>query len=341
MAGIVTVRNFLLAMLFVVVVMAIYFAMIPSDFYHRHGADRYKGLNRSLTRGKSAVLDYDDKTWIDVLVAMAQQDGVVYTTMINDAYFDFAASWLCNTKNLGNIHRHVLFLTTDRMTGERLKLLFPEVSVIAMDGGQFAGKQEYSKAGYVRMMVERTHFILRLLEAGLRVLLFEVDCLWLSDPVPILTSEEYSQMDIVGTKVSGQDITAGGFLLLRPTQATLSLWRQLTRMMEHLRDGIMNMDGFAPVSESQNDQQFISQLIKKQYANIKVAFLPKDLFPDGKWYNLSEALRAAKPKPVIINNNWVLGNAAKIERAKLFGHWFWDSQNSTCNGTAYHKLVNS
>ena len=351
-------RTLLLGTLFVIVVMAIYFALIPSTYFlrdrHRQKNQTYylkkskdgfsaqlsEHLQNNSSRTKDTVLymaQDDTKTLVQAAAGIFQKRGVVLFTMINDAYFDFAASWCCNTATLGEVHEHVLFLTTDMQTGQHLKTLWPNLTVVSFNSLQFTGAQEYSKAGYVRMMAARTRFILHLLEAGVRLLLFEVDCLWLSDPVPFLLSWQ-SEDDILATKVTGQDVTAGGFLLINPTNASVKLWQQLTYLMDNLHKKLKQKMASVPVSESLNDQQFFSSLVKSRYAGIKVGYLPAKLFPDGKWYQLPEHARSAKPQPVIINNNWVLGDAAKIRRAKAFGHWFWNEDSGVCNATALHNL---
>jgi len=39
--------------------------------------------------------------------------------------------------------------------------------------------------------------------------------------------------------------------------------------------------------------------------------------------------------PYVINNNWIVGNAAKITRAKRWGHWFvQDERSGTCQDAA-------
>ena len=108
--------------------------------------------------------------------------------------------------------------------------------------------------------------------------------------------------------------------------------------MDNLHNKLKQKMASVPVSESLNDQQFFSSLVKSRYAGIKVGYLPAKLFPDGKWYQLPEHARSAKPQPVVINNNWVLGDAAKIRRAKAFGHWFWNEDSGVCNATALHNL---
>ena len=261
--------------------------------------------------------------------------GVVLFAVINDAYFDFAASWCCNTAAMGDLHERVLFVTTDVTTGQRLKTLWPKLTVVSFNTSGFSGAQEYSKAGYVRITAERTRLVLRLLEAGLRMLLFEVDCLWLSDPLPLLTAREG---DIIATKVTSSADTASGFLLLNPTTATVSLWRRLTQAMMELHVRLEKSKDSHLVPEELDDQPFLTGLVKRKYAGIRIVYMPPETFTDGKWYGLPASARAARPRPVIINNNWVIGKDAKVRRAKAFGHWFWISDSGTCNSTALHSL---
>ena len=261
--------------------------------------------------------------------------GVVLFAVINDAYFDFAASWCCNTAAMGDLHERVLFVTMDVTTGQRLKTLWPKLTVVSLNASGLSGAQEYSKAGYVRITAERTRLVLLLLEAGLRMLLFEVDCLWLSDPLPLMTAQEG---DIIATKVTSSADTASGFLLLNPTTATVSLWRRLTQAMMELHSRLEKSKDSHLVPEELDDQPFLTGLVKKKYAGIRIVYMPPETFPDGKWYGLPASARAARPRPVIINNNWVIGKDTKIRRAKAFGHWFWISDSGTCNSTALHSL---
>ena len=272
---------------------------------------------------------------VQAATAIFRKKGVVLFAVVNDAYFDLAASWCCNTAAMGDLHERVLFVTTDVTTGQRLKTLWPKLTVVSFNTSGFSGAQEYSKAGYVRITAERTRLVLRLLEAGLRMLLFEVDCLWLSDPLPLLTAREG---DIIATKVTSSADTASGFLLLNPTTATVSLWRQLTQSMMALHPRLAKSKDSDVVPEHLDDQPFLTGLVKKKYAGIRIVYMPPETFPDGKWYGLPASARAARPRPVIINNNWVIGKDAKVRRAKAFGHWFWISDSGTCNSTALHSL---
>ncbi|KAL8601467.1 hypothetical protein ACOMHN_000409 [Nucella lapillus] len=329
-------RLLVVVTLLTLVVTAVYFVYLP--YHHRPHSYRHRSSifhkimspistfwsNKEVVR----IVMANTNASVEMAKEIHKQHGVVLFTMINDAFFDFAASWCCNTAHFSGVHQKVVFLTTDVQTGQRLLSLWPNVSVVAMTSPQFRGSQEYSKAGYVRMMVERTRFIQRLLDVDIRLLLFEVDCVWLSDPLPLLFARQ-SEGDILATRVSDKNKTAGGFLILNPTVATVLFWRQLTHMMDELFNKLKTQTSSATVSEMLNDQEFFSSLARRRYVGIRIVYLPSDTFPDGKWYSLS-AHRRQNSHPVIINNNWVVGIDNKRQRAKSFGHWFWNDLEKKC-----------
>ena len=74
-----------------------------------------------------------------------------------------------------------------------------------------------------------------------------------------------------------------------------------------------------------------------RYNDIRVKILPLETYADGKWYEMSEADRQAS-HPLIINNNWVLGNEKKKERALKWGHWFVKDDRS-CDMVQVKKIV--
>ncbi|XP_076434844.1 uncharacterized protein LOC143274802 [Babylonia areolata] len=297
---------------------------------------RTKNQPEAARPSKEVVVVDNTSALLEVAKEMHRQHGVVLFTMINDAFLDFAASWCCNTASFDHVHRHVLFLTTDLRTGQRLQSLWPEVTVAVVSSPQFLGAMAYSRAGYVRLMVERTRFLLRLLESGVQLLLFEVDMVWLRNPLPLVLARQ-SEGDIVGTRVSDRSKTCGCFLLLNPTPTTVKFWQELTRMMDKLYDKIKTYQKHAEVSEGENDQEFLSNLARKNFAGVKIVHLPAETFPDGKWYTLPEKQRQ-KSRPVLIHNNWIIGTEAKRQRAKHFRQWFWDESEGKCNSSALRYM---
>jgi hypothetical protein len=202
----------------------------------------------------------------DLLVIAKKISGynkIVLVTMVNDAYLKFTYSWLCNTKTMG-IHKSVLIITLDQMSKEKLIQDWPDISVVAMNM-QLHGNQTYSKVGYVKIMIKRTEIILSLLVANIEVLLFEVDCVWLSNPVPDL--QKITGYDFLVNPVAKTNtrVFAGGFLWINVTDNAKALWRKLEEEMIALGERISQMLDNAPVSERENDQQFFSRLIREKY----------------------------------------------------------------------------
>ncbi|XP_070189474.1 uncharacterized protein [Littorina saxatilis] len=288
------------------------------------------------------VLIFTDEGLVKAAKEISTQRGLVLFTIINDDYLDFAASWLCNTAPFDGVHKHVLFVTTDVATGMTLQNLSSDVTVLGLNTSRFSGRQTFSHAGYLRIMVERTRYIFLMLQARVRLLLFEVDCVWLSDPLPLLLSRS-GEVDLIVTKTEYNNKTAGGFLLLCPTQRTLGLWKSLTNKMNDLMEKTLhNISNSAHVNIRQNDQAFLTDLVRRGYGRVRVITLPRDSFADGKWYYLRVKERKARPTPIIINNNYIVGNSAKRRRAQRFGHWYLNeradsSVSMTCNVTAVSK----
>ncbi|XP_046578815.1 uncharacterized protein LOC124286479 [Haliotis rubra] len=234
------------------------------------------------------------------------------------------------------IHKQVLIIATDKLTRDTLTRMWPDIHVVLLPGGdEYSGDQKYSHVGYVRLVIRRTEAILDLLKHQVEVLLFEVDCLWLADPIPEC-QREIKGFDLLATRVSNRPgILGGGFLYMIPNSKVVDLWGMLTQKLVKLEQKILKMDHTEPLSEGENDQTYLSHLISKKYGGIKVTAVSLDKFADGRWYKMDEEKRLTL-RPLIINNNWVTGNKAKLRRARKFHHWFWKKDEGECD----LKLVN-
>ncbi|XP_067648679.1 uncharacterized protein [Haliotis asinina] len=308
--------------------------------FHLHSSKRKKWLSKNnfLPLMPTDVHDHKEYKQSNSILQIAQAitGGPVLITIINDAYLPFTHSWLCNTKYMG-IHKQVLIIVTDKPTRDTLTWMWPDIHVALMPGGQeFSGDQNYSHVGYVRLMIRRTEVILDLLKDQVEVLLFEVDCLWLANPIPEC-QREIKGFDLLATKVSNSPgILGGGFLYMIPNSRVVNLWGMMTQKLMNLEQKILKMDPTEPLPEGDNDQIYLSRLISRKYGGIKVTAVSLDKFADGRWYKMDEEKRLTL-RPLIINNNWVTGNKAKLRRARKFHHWFWKEDEEECD----LKLVNS
>lgn len=292
----------------------------------------------SSQRQQPAVIVPDtDIGKIMAVVNKMEHTKPLLVTLINNAYLPFTYSWLCNTKNM-DVHKRVLIITTDQESKDALNKLWPDIRVVAIAGMPLKGDQVYSHAGYVRLMIRRTQILLEMLQNNIEIFLFEVDCLWLRNPVPDLS--RVVNYDILVNPVSERPgIIAGGFLYMFPTDATKSLWNELNNKLLQLDAKIKSLPAASGISEGENDQMYISGLVSKKFAGVKAKTLPLEEYADGKWYTFPEKKRQAL-NPYVINNNWALGNQNKISRAKEWNHWFIKEDNS-CDMEKVGQIVKS
>jgi len=68
---------------------------------------------------------------------------------------------------------------------------------------------------------------------------------------------------------------------------------------------------------------------------LSMILLDRNRFLDGTWYNGTDVngthLDPMKRKPITIQNNWIIGLQKKMERAKMYNHWFWDEKKRMCS----------
>jgi hypothetical protein len=161
--------------------------------------------------------------------------------------------------------------------------------------------------------VRRAEVIQLLLEDNIKVLLFEADCLWIRNPLPQLesTSEDFVVLPV--STFPGE--VGAGFLYMVPSSRMRKLWNALTEKLVRLGSNISQKPDNHEISIEDNDNRYLATLVAQRYAGILVKFMPADEYPDGVWYRMSEAQRK-KTKPILINNNFIIGNSAKINRAK-------------------------
>ncbi|CAG2246998.1 unnamed protein product [Mytilus edulis] len=330
----------IVSMLVTIVILLVYLSLFTQNYITTGNDNLIFISEHNIKSSKSSSInlpkDYTNKfpEIIDLIRKMNVSPLLV--TLINRAYLPFAFSWLCNTEQMG-IHKQVLFITTDEESKDQLNKLWPKINVVAISGmSAVSTDQSYSHAGYIRLLIRRTQILLDILQNNIPIFLFEVDCLWIRNPVPSLVKNE--GYDILVNPVSNRPgVVAGGFIYMFPTNATKFLWTELNAKLLTLEKKISNLSPEKGIPESENDQMYLSDLVKRRVSGLKPKYLPLDQYADGKWYSFPENTRATLD-PYVINNNWVIGNKNKISRAKSWGHWFILSDN-TCDGEQVKKIV--
>ena len=263
--------------------------------------------------------------------------GFLFVMMGNKAFLPFIYNWLCNTAHMEGVHNRTLFLFTD--DGDKaLKASRFGVMALQVDRSlpkEYQEHQDYDSYGYWLLVQLRVQVILRLIDADIPFLLCEPDALWVQSPLndPALRTSA----DLIGFD-DANGIPGFGFLRVRPTAHVKALFHEL----EQRYSAQMPKQRKAAHASFmvKGEQNILHELIKsrssKPYKDLKFQMLSHFKYVSGKWYDggrggdgrgVRDSCKT-KGMPVVINNNWIVGNGPKITRAKRWGHWFLQGRDS-------------
>lgn len=224
----------------------------------------------------------------------------------------------------------VIFIVTSHEGTAKMKELSPDIHVVVIDVEEsMKGHQEYSHVGYVKIMALRTLIQNSLLQNNIEVYSFECDSVFMKNPLPILRANSGMYDIVFISNYQRPKAINGGFIYMFPTLATKDAFTELNRKMQELYKEIRNEPSDKKVPTYENDQVYLSNLRNENYAGLKSTVIPFNIFPDGKWYDIPEEERK-QTDPVLIHNNWIIGNQAKMDRLKKWGHWFL-TENKSCD----------
>jgi PDZ domain-containing secreted protein len=131
----------------------------------------------------------------------------------------------------------------------------------------------------------------------------------------------------------------GGFVYMFPTNTTRQVLHILVEQMVNPAEHIQGLSNKDEVPEKENDQVYLSKLVREEYAGLKHFVLPYSYFTEGVWYTMTKEKKLTLD-PFVIHNDYVSGNDKKINRVKQFGHWFLNNDN-TCNYQKVNSILNN
>ena len=287
----------------------------------------------------------------DFLTAMTRLAAIarpspVLLTFTNAGQADFIKSFLCNLGQVGGaaMQRRLVVVVPDRRTRSSLAAFSPEVTLVLRPWAGEQGHLRFGTGQYMDFIEYRTQAVLEVVQAGLQVVLVDADHYWTRDPVPWIGEQQGYDIITENAHFEPLQFVCGGFLYLNSTPATQQLWSKVTQQTKFFRS--------FPETSSVNEQDVMTRILPEitrggrrrgggraeslwatadllypPPAAISWRFLPSDRFAPGRWYFPEHAKERRRPV-WSVHNNWVVGNVVKIERARRFGHWFY---NETCD----------
>ena len=271
--------------------------------------------------------------------------------MGNRAFVPFVQSWLCNTADMDGVHERTLLLFTDdgQKDLESIDYSVAHVGDVSANlTNELSGGMKFGTYGYWRLVQLRVHVVASLLRAKIPFLLCEPDALWVQNPLHDPALQSTAEMVYFS---DNEEIPGFGFMRLWPTPNIVSLFTTLE--MHFGRQMPSPLTGVNTEIVVKPEQDLLYDLIMRPEMSDRIERLRPTKYVSGTWYAMEtihhgsreihgDQVRSAcqaDGMPYVINNNWIVGNEAKIARAKRWGHWFLQNESAgTCrNSSVLHR----
>ena len=259
--------------------------------------------------------------------AISEKNGFVYLLFFDKGYLDITKSWVCNVRSMAGVLDSTLLVATDSESAESMRSILKDRTLHVFEQTyQVTGKVAYGTYAYFRLTVERLRLQHEMIQAGVNVMIIESDAVWVNgaEATSQIVREELKENDMVAYNDCAPNARciAAGFLAIKSTPATRAFFSAYYTSYAAYMD---KFKGKTQIGDHGEQLQMTTRLSKDK--SIKVQWLDTAKFCSGKWYigaphKWHVPAMHKRASCLVIQNNWIIGNPAKIKRAKEFGHWY-------------------
>ena len=185
----------------------------------------------------------------------------------------------------------------------------------------------YGNYAYYDYMLFRTNIISRLLQNHINVWLIESDAVWLRDPSSVVLNQK-ADIITMSDAMPPKKLLRVDFQFLRSTDKTIRAWKRLVLKFSKI---MLAESGNTKMGDRGSEQLLFDSIIKDNSLDLDVLWLDPLLFLPGLYYKSNKKY----PNAIVILNNWIIGNRAKIERAKKYKQWFLDVNGQCVDAPDY------
>ena len=283
-----------------------------------------------------ALLSNTVPPWLEFARNAASRDGVVFVMLFNEAYVEMVKSFMCNLDALGARHPLVL-IATEPLAAGALNAFPPLrarasarvfIHEHATSGALDYGTREYFELTLTRLIIQE-----RMMRYGVNHMIIEADATWFAPDIATLVTERLKHFEIVsandGDRSSGDAVISAGFSAYRATPRARRFFKRYVETYTKLLQGANDVNSTARWKSFIGEQHVLTRMLAERDAP-RVFWLDACAFSaNGKWYE-DATYRARCDAPKVVQNNYIVGNAAKMSRAKIWGHWFVDESGARC-----------
>lgn len=281
----------------------------------------------SSSRNTNPLGWYERERIFTVASQLSQRFGYVTLVYLNEAYLNITKSFACNMDQLDPLAiQRFIFIAADLHTARHLHDFNPRVRVEILPY-HVGHSVEFGTYDYFRLTLERLKLQNELLRRGINVFVVESDAVWFSTKVFDVINSFLLENDIVSgddasTPTRSSNLISAGFVACKSNPATVEFFGNYVSSYDSLLYSHRADESIALMGE----QALMTQLLNSSSHMLTIQWLDVCSFANGQWYS-SESFRSTCGQPIVIQNNYVVGNDNKITRAKVWGHWFLDGES--------------
>lgn len=285
----------------------------------------------SLRRGKKASVCLQaplEETCPGTLLwaqTFTRNNEFIYLLFFNSGYLELTKNFVCNIAATdANVLKRTLFVSGDRASAVDLDNFQEGLNICVRP---FSGMQSatFGTYAYFRLTLERLYIQNNLIQFGVHVMVIEADATWFSDKVTEFLASKLSQYDFISADDYGKEhkhVISAGFLCTKSTSSTRLFFQKYVE--EYAKALAVHEHKTGEIARTGEQWLMSNKLLE---TNFKILWLEECDFMRGSWYD-DAGLRNRCASPLVLQNNYIEGNFRKIERAKLWGHWFLKSDGS-------------
>lgn len=228
----------------------------------------------------------------------------LFVSLVNYGSLEMFRNFCCHLKST-DTKAHFIILTESRKVAQMAKTYGMSPIKLKLERERSA---DFGSKAYKKLIYLRTKYVLYFLRMNYKIIITDVDSVWISDPLSYLNKISLD----VGGQQDNQRL-CGGFLFLNgSSRDVLRLW---TEVLLNFRAVLENTSNDIELTE----QGILHSLLESKYQYLAVNGFPQSLFPSGHDY--FDKIRLKNSSPIVIHNNYLVGYHKKIERFKKFGLW--------------------
>ena len=302
------------------------FPHVPGDELRKYGWD-----------GKRIVLKNDvghhlvKETLFHTAKRINSQAGFVYMLFFNPGFLEMTKNWICNVLRVAHhLLDMTLFISTDIEATGMITFFQPDLQIFTLSSGLLESVS-YGQLRYYELVLERLYLQGELLEHGVNVYIIESDQFLAADVTNVLREAFQSHEIIAGQEsgfaISDSPVICGGFHGIAASPRAVSFFSSfVTEYAKELRER-RSEDGMNTLENYENDQIALTRHALEQ--DLKVHYVDRCVYASGIWFT-DQTYAYSCPTPMVLHNNYIVGNSAKIIRAKHVGHWYLSQDSMQC-----------